>query len=185
MANGTKEDVRTLNAYLDTLQAKAQELHNLMTLNEDEVTAEMLKNRFIGKVEKARTLVAVFEDHNAKMESLVRQEFERSTLQRYQTCLMHTKHFMQWQYNVSGMPVKKINFAFLNDFEYYLRSFRSCGNNSAIKNIKNLGKIVRICLGNGWLTVDPYLNYKPKQKAVHREVLTSEELQRLCKRSLV
>lgn len=21
-----------------------------------------------------------------------------------------------------------------------------------------------ICLGNGWLTVDPYLNYKPKQK---------------------
>ena len=33
-ANGTKEDVRTLNAYLDTPQAKAQELHNLMILNE-------------------------------------------------------------------------------------------------------------------------------------------------------
>jgi len=181
-ANGTKEDVRTLNAYLDTLQAKAQELHNLMTINEDEVTAETLKNRFIGKVEKARTLVAVFEDHNTKMESLVGQEFERSTLQRYQTCLMHTKDFMQWQYNISDLPVKKINFAFLNDFEYYLRSIRKCGNNSAIKYIKNLGKIVRICLGNGWLTVDPYLNYKPKQKAVHREVLTKEELQRLYKK---
>lgn len=181
-ATGTKEDVRTLNAYLDMLQAKAQELHNLMTINEDEVTAETLKNRFIGKVEKARTLVAVFEDHNAKMESLLGQEFEKSTLQRYKTCLMHTKDFMQWQYNVSDLAVKKINFAFLNDFEYYLRSVRKCGNNSAIKYIKNLGKVVRICLGNGWLTVDPYLNYKPKQKAVHREVLTKEELQRIYKK---
>lgn len=181
-ANGTKEDARTLNAYLDTLQAKAQELHNLMTINEDEVTAETLKNRFIGKVEKARTLAAVFEDHNTKMECLLGQEFEKSTLQRYKTCLMHTKDFMKWQYNVSDIPVKKINFAFLNDFEYYLRSVRKCCNNSAIKYIKNLGKIVRICLGNGWLTVDPYLNYKPKQKAVHREVLTKEELERIYKK---
>jgi site-specific recombinase XerD len=181
-ANGSKEDVRVLNMYLDTLQAKAHELHNIMTINDDEVTAETLKNRFIGKVEKARTIVTVFEDHNAKMRSLVGQEFEKSTLQRYETCLKHTKDFMQWQYNVSDMLVKKINFAFLNDFEYYLRSICGCGNNSAIKYIKNLGKIVRICLGNGWLTVDPYLNYKPKQKAVHREVLTKEELQRIYKK---
>jgi hypothetical protein len=79
-ANGTKEDVRVLNMYLDTLQAKAQELHNIMTINDDDVTAETLKNRFIGKLEKARTLVAVFEDHNARMRSLVGQEFEKSTL---------------------------------------------------------------------------------------------------------
>jgi site-specific recombinase XerD len=181
-ANGTKEDVRILNTYLDTLQAKAHELHNIMTINDDEVTAETLKNRFIGKVEKARTIVAVFEDHNSKMKSLVGQEFEKSTLQRYETCLMHTKDFMQWQYNVSDMLVKKINFAFLNDFEYYLRSVRKCGNNSAIKYIKNFGKIVRICLGNGWLTIDPFLQYKPKQKVVHREVLTKEELERIYKK---
>ncbi|MGN8059704.1 phage integrase SAM-like domain-containing protein [Pedobacter sp. 22163] len=107
------------------------------------------------------------------------KEFERSTLQRYETCLMHVKDFMQLNYNVSDISVAKINFAFLVDFEYYLRSVRNCGNNSAIKYIKNLGKIVRICLGNGWLAVDPYLNYKPKQNAVHREVLTKEELSRI------
>jgi len=59
-ANGTKEAVKTLNAFLDRMEAKAQELHHLMTMNNDDVTAETLKNRFIGKVEKARTLVAVF-----------------------------------------------------------------------------------------------------------------------------
>lgn len=182
--NGTKEDVRSLNAYLDRMQAKAQELHQLMHNNNDVVTAETLKNRFLGKQERGRTLVAIFEDHNERMKSLVGQEFEKSTLQRYETCLMHTKAFMTLQYSITDIPVAQINFKFLTDFEYYLRSVRKCGNNSAIKYIKNLGKIIRICIGNGWLTVDPYLNYKPKTKAVHREVLTSEELAMLTKKEL-
>lgn len=181
-AIGSKADSRTLNAYLDDVQFKIYELQRRMSDADELITAETVKNRFVGKAEKARTLLAVFEDHNDKMKSLVGQEFEKSTLQRYETCLMHCKDFMQWQYNLSDIPVTKINFTFLNDFEYYLRSVRKCGNNSAIKYIKNLGKIIRICLGNGWLTVDPYLNYKPKQKAVHREVLTKEELDRLSKK---
>jgi len=183
-ANGTKEAVRTLNAFLDRMEAKAQELHHLMTMNNDDVTAETLKNRFIGKVEKARTLVAVFEDHNQKMKSLVGQEFEKSTLQRYETCLMHVKEFMQWQYHISDLPITKINFTFLNDFEYYLRKVRKCANNSAIKYIKNLGKIVRICLGNGWLTVDPYINYKPKTQKVHRSALNKEELTAIVEKEM-
>jgi site-specific recombinase XerD len=181
-ATGSKADSRTLNAYLNDVQFKILELHRKMSEADETITAETIKNRFVGKEEKSRTLLAVFEDHNKKMKGLVGQEFEKSTLQRYETSLMHAKDFMRLQYNISEIPVTKINFAFLNDFEYYLRSVRKCGNNSAIKYIKNLGKIVRICLGNGWLSVDPYLNYKPKQKAVHREVLTKEELDRLRKK---
>ena len=183
-AVGTKEETRALNNYLDTLQARALEYYRLMTIHDELITAESLRNRFIGKVEKARTIVAVFEDHNQKMRSLIGQEFEKSTLQRYVTCLMHVKDFMEWQFNVLDLPITKINFAFLNDFEYYLRSVRKCGNNSAIKYIKNLGKIVRICIGNGWLTVDPYINYKPKTQKVHRIALTKEELNALAEKQI-
>jgi site-specific recombinase XerD len=181
-ATGTKADSRTLNAYLDDMQFKLYELQRRMSEQNELITAETLKNRYSGKAEKARTLVSVFEDHNTKMKTLVGEEFEKSTLQRYETCLMHAKDFMRSRYNISDIPVSKIDFAFLNDFEYYLRSERKCGNNSAIKYIKNLGKIVRICLGNGWLTVNPYINYKPKQKAVHREALNKEELEQLTKK---
>ena len=181
-AIGTKADSRTLNAYLDDMQFKLYELLRKMSEQNELITAETLKNRYSGKAEKARTLISVFEDHNIKMKTLVGEEFEKSTLQRYETCLMHAKEFMQSHYNISDIPVTKIDFAFLNDFEYYLRSVRKCGNNSAIKYIKNLGKIVRICLGNGWLTVNPYINYKPKQKAVHREALTKEESLQLTKK---
>src|SRR6195952_3537524 len=175
-AIGSKADARALNVYLDDVRFKIYELQRRMSDADELITAETVKNRFVGKAEKERTLLSIFKDHNGKMKSLVGQEFEKSTLQRYETCLMHCKDFMQLQYNISDIAVTKINFTFLNDFEYYLRSVRKCGNNSAIKYIKNLGKIVRICLGNGWLEVNPYLYYKPKTKKVHRIVLTKVEL---------
>jgi len=43
-ASGTKEDTRVLNSYLDKLQSKAQELHQLMTVGNETVTVETVKN---------------------------------------------------------------------------------------------------------------------------------------------
>ncbi|WP_113638530.1 site-specific integrase [Nubsella zeaxanthinifaciens] len=176
---GSREEARTINSQLDRMQTKAEELYRLMALNEELLTAETLKNRFLGKVEKARTLIAVFTDHNDKMRSLLGQEYEKSTLGRYETCLSHVKDFMKSRYGISDIPVSKISYTFLEDFDYYLRSVRKNGNNCTIKYLKNLGKVIRICLGNGWLTVDPYINYKPKAKQVDRQVVNLEELDRL------
>lgn len=181
-AKGSKEEIKQLNCFLDDTQNKILELHRQMNESDDLITAETLKNRFTGKTGKTKTLITVFTDHNEKMRVLVGQEFEKSTLQRYETALMHTHDFMDWKYNISDLAVSKINFEFLNEFEYYLRSVRKCANNSAIKYIKNLGKIVRICLGNGWLTVDPYINYKPKTTKVHRVVLTKDDLTNIAEK---
>lgn len=90
-AIGTKADAKALNSYLEGVQGKLHELHRQMTEADVNTTAETLKNRFIGKVEKARTLITVFEDHNQKMKSLVGQEFEKSTLQRYETAFAHKR----------------------------------------------------------------------------------------------
>ncbi len=85
---GTKANAKALNFYPEGVQGKLHELHRQMTEADANTSAETLKNRFIGKVEKARTLITVFEDHNQKMKSLVGQGFEKSTLQRYETAFM-------------------------------------------------------------------------------------------------
>ena len=73
----------------------------------------------------------------------------------------------------------RIDYAFLNDFEFYLRTEKSCNNNSAVKYLKNFGKIIRICLANGWLDKDPYLNYQSKFNEVTRVFLNEDELENL------
>ena len=46
--------------------------------------------------------------------------------------------------------------------------------------MKNFGKIIRICLANGWLDKDQYLNYQSKFNEVTRVFLNEDELERLA-----
>ncbi|WP_187263779.1 site-specific integrase [Pontibacter beigongshangensis] len=175
-ASGTKETVKSLNAYLDGLQAKVYEAHRQMMEEGADVTVESLKCRLTGKAERIRYLLEIFEDHNRKMAALVGDEFAPGTLERYTTSLSHTRDFLQWKFQINDIDIRKINHAFITEYEFYLRSVRKCSNNTSVKYIKNFGKIIRICLANGWLSANPFMNYKSKVKKVDRVFLTEEEL---------
>jgi len=148
------------------------------------ITAQTLRNKFQGKEEKYLTLIEVFKDHNQKMESLVGSEFKKGTAERYRTSLKHTIDFLTWKYNLIDIEIKKIDYIFISEYDYYLRSVRKCANNSAVKYLKNFGKIIRICLSNGWLSIDPFLNYKPKIKKIERVYLNPEEIQLMTNKKL-
>lgn len=180
LARGTTEEVKNLNAYLSILQGKIHQYHNQLLATGEPITAEILKNKVAGKSERARSLVPIFEEHNKKVEALLNVEFAPGTLERYKTSLKHTVDFLQWKYNISDIDIKKIDHAFITDYEFYLRSVRKCNNNTAVKYIKNFGKIIRICIANGWLEKSPFVNYKSKVKEVERAFLAEEEIRRLA-----
>jgi site-specific recombinase XerD len=184
-ANGTKEDTRAFNAFLDDLQTKVYQAHRLLTEADELITAETIRNKFLGKTEKPRSLIEIFKDHNKKVEALIGKEYAKGTLCRYQTSLKHTIDFLKWKYNLTDIDIKKVDHAFLMEYEFYLRSERKCANNSAVKYIKNFGKIIRICIANRWLTYDPFLNYKNKIKTVDRVYLTTGELQAMINKDMV
>lgn len=180
LARGTTEEVKALNAYISILQGKIYQYHNQLLATGEPITAETLKNKVAGKSERARSLVKIFEDHNRKIEALLNDEFAPGTLERYKTSLKHTVDFLQWKYNVSDIDIKKIDHTFITEYEFYLRSVRKCNNNTAVKYIKNFGKIIRICIANGWLDKSPFVNYKSKVKEVERTFLVEEEIQALA-----
>ena len=178
-AKGTREKVRSFNAYLDNLQTKVYDACGLLANAEVDITAESIKNLFIGKVEKPHMILEIFTEHNRQMEALVGDEYASGTLERYQTSLKHTKDFLEWKYQKLDMDIKRIDHEFITNYEFYLRSERKCANNSAVKYIKNFKKIIRICLANGWITKDHFVNYKAKVKQVDRIYLNEDELQKI------
>ena len=177
---GTKEEIKSFNAFLDNLQSKVYEAHRYLSENEKPITAETLKNQFLGKIEKAHMLIEIFKDHNLKMANLIGNEFAPATLKRYETSLRHTQAFLKYQYGVSDINIRKIDNAFVSDYDFYLRSIHKCANNSTLKYIRNFGKIIRICLSNGWIVANPFTNYKGKIKIIDRVYLSAEELQMMA-----
>jgi site-specific recombinase XerD len=182
-ATGTKENIKSLNAFLDNLQSDAYEAHRYLHENGKLITAESLKNRMLGKSEKSYMLIELFKDHNSKVASLIGKGFAPATHKRYETSLRHTQAFLKFKFGVTDINIEKVDNAFITDYDYYLRTTNKCNNNSTLKYIKNLGKIIRICLSNGWIIKNPFVNYKGKIKTVNRVYLTEEEVQRMANKS--
>jgi site-specific recombinase XerD len=179
-ATGNKEETRNLNSFLDNLQFRVFEAQRVLIQRGDEITAESLKNTLQGKAQKGHMLIEVFKEHNRKMAALIDKEFAPGTLERYETSLRHTQEFINYQYGITDIEIKKIDNSFIYEYDFYLRSIRKCANNSAVKYLSNFGKIIRVCLSNGWITADPFSNYKGRIKTIHRVFLSFEELQRMA-----
>lgn len=176
--NGTKEEIRAFNAYLDDLTQKVYEAHRQLSEANVIITADTIKNKLTGKEEKPRLLIEIFKQHNDQMATLVEKgSYSKGTLTCFETALRHTQDFIKWKYKVSDYDVRQVDHTFISDYDYFLRSQCGCQNNTAVKNMKNFGKIIRKCEASGWITASPFLNYKHTMKRVDRVFLTTDELQ--------
>lgn len=128
-AKGNKEEIKSFNAFLDDLQGKVYQAHYSLTEANKTITALTIRDTFVGKPEKAFLLLELFEEHNRKMAALVGREYAAGTLQRYQTSLKHTKHFLKHQYHLSDIDITRTDHQFITDYEFYLRSERKCATN--------------------------------------------------------
>jgi site-specific recombinase XerD len=179
---GSKEEVKSFNTYLDNLQTQVYEAHRILTEAGGVITAEAIKNQLMGKSEKFKMIIGIFKEHNRKMAGLIGNGYAVGTLTCFETTLKHTQDFLEWKYKATDIDIKKIDHEFISNFEYYIRSEKKCGNNSTVKYIKNFKKIIRICLASGWLTSDPFLNYKANMKVVTKVYLNQEELNKMAKK---
>lgn len=177
-ATGTKEDARALNAYLDTLQVKVYEVHRELIDSGEDFTAEKLKNKLQGKeAKKSKMLLEAFIEHNQQVEKLVEKaEYAKGTRTRFETIYRHTKTFLTSKYGVHDLPVHKLDYGFISDFEFFLKS-EVCAHNTAMKYLGGFKKIVLNCVRRGWLPRDPFLGYKLPKREVERDFLIDEELQ--------
>jgi site-specific recombinase XerD len=114
---------------------------------------------------------------------LIGKDFAENTYKRYLTSLSHTKEFLKYKFNLNDISIHRIDLAFINDYDFYLRTVKKCNNNSTIKYIRNFGKIVKQCYANGWIERDPFLGYKGKVKKTDRVYLTEDEIQFIVDKS--
>lgn len=127
-------------------------------------------------------LLEIFQQHNDQLAELVGKEFSPATLERYNTAKDHTASFLKWKFKVTDIDIKKLNYEFVCDFEFWLKSKRNCNHNTTIKYISNFRKILNICIRKGWLQKDPFLGFKMSKHEVERDFLTENELQAIASR---
>lgn len=125
-AKGTKEDVKTLNSYLDTVEHKVADIHLQMTKKGEDITSESIKLKYLGKDIKRKTLLAVLLEHNGQMEALLGKGFKPNTLKGYKTSLSHIEQYLKTEHECSDIDVRKMDHGFVTGHEFFLRSALAC-----------------------------------------------------------
>lgn len=182
---GNSEEARTINKYFDVLSSRILEVERNLILSGESFDATDVRNLLTDRQETERYLIPIFENHNTRMEKLIGKEYAIATLKNYRTCLKHLKKFLWSSYKRSDIDVKRIEPAFLNDFDFFLRTVAKCGNNSSVKHTKNLSKILKICYQNNWIEKDPASYYKGKFNEVTTNFLTEEEINTIANKDFV
>jgi len=180
---GSAQEVRELNRYMDSVKAKIYKIQERLLEKETLITSEIIKNSYLGRNMNHRMLLVIFQEHNDKVESLIGKDFAAGTSERYKTAKKHVENYVQKEYKVEDIPVKDVDHTFISGFEYYLKTTRNCGHNTAIKYVTNFKKIIRIAYANDWIEKDPFINWNSKLRIVDREFLTEEEIQLIYQKS--
>ncbi len=181
---GSSEEARSINQHLDSLKQKVYDYQKTIIQEGKIFTKETLRSKWFGLHERTHTLVEVFKNHNHQLETLVGLSNSKATFTKYRTTLDHVISFLNWKFRRPDIEIANIDFSFITDFEFWLKSSQKCNHNTTIKYISNLRKIINLCIKNGWLIKDPFVGFKMTKKEVIREILTEEELQTIISKDI-
>jgi len=176
-ATGNKEDARSVNFFLDTLQSKIQQYKGELLLNGQTITSQKLIDYVLGKTVSKAKIVEEFQKHNDELLALVKRgEYAIGTHVRFEIAKKHVKEFVRFKYNVDDMDFHELNFEFVKDYEFYLKTVKNISHNTAVKYITNFKKIVLLAIDKEIITADPFKRFKAKKIKIHKKPLSAHEL---------
>jgi hypothetical protein len=143
------------------------------------VTADKVKNAYLGLGVKQDTLLKLFEQHNMKFFKKVEYSRAKGTYARYHTVCKHLREFLSYTYRRKDIPLKELNLTFINDFEYYMRHRKGYRTNTVWGYMIVLKYIISIARNTGLLSFNPFAGYINSPENVNRGFLSKEELNSL------
>ena len=184
-ATGRTAEASRINRMLDDINASLNTIYHEMQRRDNYVTAEKVKNEFLGHSESHETILTLFQKHNDDVKQLVGISKTIATYRKYEVTRRHLAEFIQSKYNVSDISIKEITPMLITDFELYLRTACKCGYNTTAKFMQFFKRIIIIARNNGILVNDPFASYKIRLEKVDRGYLTEDEIKIILKKEMV
>lgn len=173
---GRGPEALQINALLDDIRMAIQKQYHSLLETDGYVTAERVRDAYLGKTEKTRTILEFFEQHNEQYLQKVKMDPTNKTYWRYELTRRRLEEFIKYKYSVSDMPLKDINVLFVENFLLFNENVHGCNHNTAMKFVQRLRTVVNFAKNTGMLFVDPFGNFKVKFERTDRGYLTMEEI---------
>ena len=180
---GNSLKAKQINQYLEATRIQIFQSYMDLKSSGAIITAQAVKAKYLGEDQKHLTLQELIDYHNEQTKHILHYDTQR----HYKTSQKYILEYIKKQYKVKDYYLRDLNYGFIVGFENFLRSYTpkhpqpSIGNNTVMKHIQRLRKMVTMGFHIEWIERDPFVKFKTKLIKKERNVLTKEELLRLEK----
>ena len=171
------------NRMLDKIRVGINKAYQDICDKDNYVTAEKVRNAFLGMGMNHETLLAVFRQHNEDYAKQVGKIKSQRSYWKYCTVYNHLSEFIRQRYKVSDIALKELAPAFITDFELFLRTEKNHCTNTIWSYMMPFKRIIYMSINNGWLQRDPFYAYSITKEETKRGFLSKEEIKMLIEGS--
>jgi len=175
-ATGRTAEAANANALVDTTQAAIYKIYREMQERKNYVTAEKLKNMFLGHEQKQHTLLTMFDTHNEDRKGQVGVNLSKSTYEIYCIARNLYANFLSSKRNITDIPLIEIDKQFLIDFETYMLGC-NYSKNYTICILSKLRHIINVAINKELLIKNPFKDYPMQWQKGKRGFLTQAEIE--------
>lgn len=179
-AKGNTLTNKQINAFLDQMEYRLQDITLQIQRSGKQVSAKKILDRYKNIDTPKIGILTLYAEHNNELKELVNITTALATYKRHETSLKLFREFLEHKYNVKDIPIDEVDLGILKKYQHYLMTERHNNNNTTVKYLKNLGKILNIGVSRKLISSSPIEDMKLKTEVVDKGFLTKDELSRLA-----
>ena len=141
------------------------------------VTAEKVRNAFLGTGDDCRLLLQTFDEYLADFRKRVGKDRAYSSYDNYRKRRNRLASFLEYEYHVKDIAFKELKRDFIEKFVVYLSSVQGMRSGTIHSTIKKLKLMTYTAYKNNWIAADPFAGFYVKAEYSERRYLSASELQ--------
>lgn len=174
---------KQVNSFLDQMEYTLHDLTLQIQREGKQVSAKEILSRYKNVNAPKAGILALYGEHNQELKELVGISLALNTYKRHETSMKLFQEFLDYKYHVKDMAVNEVNLEVLQKYQHYLMTVRHNNNNTTVKYIKNLGKVLHLAVSRKLINSSPLGEMKLRIEPVDKGFLSKEELLRLSNKT--
>ena len=176
-ASGKSLESQRINEKLENIKTNIGKQYQRLCDRDSYVTAEKVRNAFLGMGDDCRLLLQTFDEYLADFRKRVGKDRAYSSYEDYRKRRRRLASFLEYEYRVKDIPFKELKRDFIEKFVVYLSSVQGMRSGTIHSTIKKLKLMTYTAYKNGWIPVDPFAGFYVKAEYAERRYLSASELQ--------
>ena len=176
-AAGKSLEAQRLNEKLENIKTNIGKQYQRLCDRDSYVTAEKVRNAFLGMGDDCRLLLQTFDEYLAGFLERVGKDRAYSSYDNYRKRRNRLASFLEYEYHVKDIAFKELKREFVEKFVVYLSTVKGLASGTIHSTLKKLKLMTYTAYKNGWIPADPFAGFYVKAEYSERRYLSASELQ--------